>query len=257
MIWKDAGRPRSGPVFNQFRKDKAAYKHGIRARQRDEKEVYTNELHDALLKKHGKTFWNCWTSKFESSRCRITHVDGISDPGIIANHFVQHFAKVCTNNSSAGAARLEDKYRELRAGYIGSNYGDPQRIDAELVETAIMKMKCGKAAGLDGITTEHLRYCHGLLPCILAKLFNLMLLTSHVPLSFGESYTVPILKGSCNVHSKTLTVDDFRGISISPVLSKVFEHCILEIFGDFLVTSNNQFGFKKHSGCADAIYNVM
>ena len=75
--------------------------------------------------------------------------------------------------------------------------------------------------------------------------------TSHVPLSFGESYTVPILKGSCNVHSKTLTVDDFRGISISPVLSKVFEHCILEIFGDFLVTSNNQFGFKKHSGCAD------
>ena len=53
MIWKDAGRPRSGPVFNQFRKDNAAYKHGIRARQRDEKEVYTNELHDALLKKHG------------------------------------------------------------------------------------------------------------------------------------------------------------------------------------------------------------
>ena len=56
MIWKDAGRLRSGPVFNQFRKDKAAYKHGIRARQRDEKEVYTNELHDALLKKQTKPF---------------------------------------------------------------------------------------------------------------------------------------------------------------------------------------------------------
>jgi len=66
-------------------------------------------------------------------------------------------------------ARLEDKYTEHRAGYTNtcSNYGDPQRIDAELVETVIMKMKCGKAAGLDG-----LRYCHVLFPCILAKLFG-------------------------------------------------------------------------------------
>ena len=33
--------------------------------------------------------------------------------------------------------------------------------------------------------------------------------------------------------------------SSAKVLSKVFEHCILEIFGDFLVTNNNQFGFKN------------
>jgi len=33
-------------------------------------------------------------------------------------------------------------------------------FDAELVENAIMKMKRGKAAGLDNITVEHLRFSH-------------------------------------------------------------------------------------------------
>ena len=255
-IWKAAGKPRSGLIFTQFRRDKAAYKHGIRAKQREEKEVYTNELHEALLKKQGKAFWNCWASKFESSKSHITHVDGITDTSSIAMHFAQHFAKVCTSNTSLGAARLKDKYVKLRADYTATECDGNNRFDAELVESVIRKLKFGKAAGLDGITAEHLKYCHAILPCVLSKLFNIMLANSHVPPGFGESYTVPLLKNNCNAYSKTLTVDDFRGVSISPVLSKVFEHCILDKYSQFFVTSDNQFGFKRHSGCADAIYTL-
>ena len=56
--------------------------------------------------------------------------------------------------------------------------------------------------------------------------------------------------------NKFVTVDDFRGISISPVVSKVFEHCILARYEKFFTTSDNQFGFKKRSGCrpAHALY---
>ncbi len=56
--------------------------------------------------------------------------------------------------------------------------------------------------------------------------------------------------------SKSLTVNDFRGISISPVLSKVFENCVLLKYVNFFHTSDNQFGFKKHLGCSHAIYSV-
>ena len=52
---------------------------------------------------------------------------------------------------------------------------------------------------------------------------------------------------------KTLTCDDFRGIAIGPVLSKLFEHCILDRFVSFLNTSDNQFGFKKGLECSFAI----
>ena len=94
-------------------------------------------------------------------------------------------------------------------------------------------MKAGKAAGLDGITAEHLKYSHALLPVILSKLFNLMMLVGHVPDSFGESYTVPLIKASSNIYSKSITVNDFRGVSISPVISKVLEHCILDRYDEF------------------------
>ena len=94
-------------------------------------------------------------------------------------------------------------------------------------------MKRGKAADLDGLMVEHLYYSHCLLSCISAKLFNMMTYIGHVPLRFGVSYTVPILKNSDSVYSKSVTVDDFRGISISPTISKVFEHCILDRYADF------------------------
>jgi len=66
-----------------------------------------------------------------------------------------------------------------------------------------------------------------------------------------------LLKGSSSSYSKNLTTDDFRGISIiCPVMSKVFEHCVLRRFESYFVTSDNQFGFKKQSGCSHVIITV-
>jgi len=46
-------------------------------------------------------------------------------------------------------------------------------------------------------------------------------------------------------------------VYISPVISKVFEHCIFDRYGPFFETSDNQFGFKKNVGCANAIIYVL
>ena len=76
----------------------------------------------------------------------------------------------------------------------------------------------------------------------------------YVPNIFGLSYAVPLLKdkNSC----KYLKADDFRGISISCVICKVFGHCVLDRFNSFLATSDNQFGFKKTTGGPHAIYTA-
>jgi len=63
---------------------------------------------------------------------------------------------------------------------------------------------------------------------VLSKLFNGMVKLRHVPVSFGQSYTVPLLKTGSSAYGKSVTVNDFRGISISPVISKIFEHSILD-----------------------------
>ena len=60
----------------------------------------------------------------------------------------------------------------------------------------------------------------------------------------------------CDAFGKTLPVNDFRGISIRLVISKLFEHCILDRFSTFLALSDHQFGFKKGSSCSHAIHTV-
>ena len=61
---------------------------------------------------------------------------------------------------------------------------------------------------------------------------------------------IPKLK---DFRSKALKCDDFRGIAISPLLSKIFEYCFLEKYESYLKSLDNQFGFKKGMGCRNAI----
>jgi hypothetical protein len=77
----------------------------------------------------------------------------------------------------------------------------------------------------------------------------------YVPQAFGYSYIVPIPKTK-DFYMKALTVNDFRGIAISPLLSKIFELCIHDRYGHFLHSSRNQFGFKKGIGCNHAIHTL-
>ena len=54
--------------------------------------------------------------------------------------------------------RLRGHYERLRRVYCGNSTREDHMFDAELVENVISKLKCGKAAGLDGISAEHLIY---------------------------------------------------------------------------------------------------
>jgi len=76
-----------------------------------------------------------------------------------------------------------------------------------------------------------------------------------VHLGFGYSHIVPLPKVK-DCTTKSLNCEDFRGTAISPVVSKIFENCLLAKLGDFFSTQNNQFGFKKGLGCNHAIYTV-
>jgi len=66
---------------------------------------------------------------------------------------------------------------------------------------------------------------------------------------------VPIPKAS-DVRTKAMSCNDFRGIAISPIISKVFEYCLLHSFQSLLATNDNQFGFKKGVSCSHAIHSV-
>jgi len=129
----------------------------------------------------------------------------------------------------------------------------PNWISVELVDNSIRAMQLGTAAGVDGIETEHLRYAHPRICVMLSLLFSAMIIHGIVPSMFGLGITVPLLKGH-NLDSSVS--DNYRGITLSMHISKVFEMCILEVCGDYFTTSDLQYGFKKPVGCSHALYTV-
>jgi len=81
------------------------------------------------------------------------------------------------------------------------------------------------------------------------------MLYSYIPAGFRYNYIVPIPKlNEC--HRKSLIRNDFRAVSIRPILSKIFVHCIIDRFSSFFETTDNQLGFKKGVGFSYAIQAV-
>jgi exonuclease III len=253
-VWKAAGRPRSGPIANKRNADKRRYKKMLNDQRRAETQTYSNDLHEALIRKSGANFWKCWKSKFETVNKSNKIINGLSDESEIAEAFAEYFCKICTTSNEQQNSHLRSVYRNKRQSYIGGCFLDSYKFDIELIETVSSQMKRGKAAGLDELTTEHIVNSHPVLMSILTRLFNLIMSTGYVPHGFRLSFTVPIPKSECGV--KGNNIENYRAISISPVISKIFEHCILARYSEFLTTSENQFGFKKGYGCSHAIYSV-
>jgi len=159
--------------------------HNYTHKNESEKLSYTNDLHDALLKKDGRTFWNCWRSKFEPS-APCSQVEGCVDDDIIANKFSQHFSKSYNYNNKSRGDSLFDQYRPTRARskYSGTLLSDSHAIDTELISKVISDIHCGKAPDIVGLTAEHLQYSHPSSVVILSKLFQLIMLCGRVSSGF-------------------------------------------------------------------------
>ena len=124
-------------------------------------------------------------------------------------------------------------------------------IDISSLLDHIGKLKKGKTVGLDGTVNEHILYGGECLTVHICLLFNAMTRHSFVPTEFCDGIIVQLLK--CK-HGDASQLDIYRGITLSPVLSKLFESVLLDLFGLFLTSNDSQFGFKKNLGCSHALF---
>ena len=99
----------------------------------------------------------------------------------------------------------------MRANYSGLPLQERHAIDTELVSSVISRLQRGKAADIDGVSSEHLMYSHPSICVVLCKLFNLIMEHRYVPSGLRNSYIVPIPKIK-DCQSKAITCDDFWGL---------------------------------------------
>ena len=93
---------------------------------------------------------------------------------------------------------------------------------------------------------EHFSHAH---PSLIVRLNFCLALYLHMVL-LVQLLLLQLLKDKAgNVND----IDNYRAITIVPVISKLLEGVVLKICEDFLVTDQLQFGFKEITGCADAL----
>jgi len=197
------------------------------------------------------SFWKTWRSKFCGKQTAQV-IDGYCEDKDIADRFASVFQAACVPNSMHRHKELENKFYARYSQYCGNEFDD-KSITVDLIQQCICDLKKGKAPGIDELTSEHISLAHPVLAVHLMLLFRMLLRYSVVPDGFGYGVVIPLVKNTEGNHYAT---DNYRGITISPVISKIFEMGIMRLFDDLLTSDPLQFGFKQNSSCNHALFTL-
>ena len=124
-------------------------------------------------------------------------------------------------------------------------------VTADEVRTAIEKLALNKSCGPDQISAEHLRYSSHRASVLLALCFSGMLMHGILPDYMLSVLLVPVVKEKTG---KISSIDNYRPIALASVLSKVLERILLERMQDYILTTDEQFGFKSKHGTDMCVY---
>ena len=255
-IWKDQGCPRQGPANDERLRIHAAYKRALRAAQCAPKQMAWDRLHTALTENDTDSFWRSWKKLYNKNGCHLPPVvDGCSSGEAIASCFKNCFQKNSRPNNTESVDRLNQEFASKFDEYVKkhSEACDCSSFNISTVNIidAVISMKAGKTADEEGISAEHLHNAPVVVMERLCHLFNMMLRHGSVPSQFRRGFMIPIIKDQSGNHSDS---DNYRGITISPVVSKLFEHVLKNVFFETLSTNEHQYGFKRNSSTVHAIH---
>lgn len=125
-------------------------------------------------------------------------------------------------------------------------------ISVEFVCDELKKLKSSKAVGLDKLPARLLKDCAEVISRPLTTLLNISLSEGNVLREWKSPGVIPLFKGG-----KLEDMDNYRPISILPVVSKVLERAVHTQLHGFLdkgkFLSPYQFGFRRGHSTESAV----
>jgi len=110
-------------------------------------------------------------------------------------------------------------------------------IDVCDTEYGLKCLKAGKASGLGNLCKENILYAHPIIITHMTNLFNMILMHGFVPANFGFGVTLPVVKYKLG---DVTAASNCRPITLSPVISKNFQYCIVQQYEHLLSSDTLQ-----------------
>ena len=248
LVWRQSGKPRGDVTEGYMRISRLRFKYALRQCQNNDKIMRADALARSLYCKDSISFWKGVRGVNFNNIPLTTKVgDAVGSKNII-QLWQDHFSTLL--NSVPNIDSKEFVCENIEHGV--SDVSMPV-VSASDVLDSLKAVKLGKAAGIDGLSAEHFVCAHTSVSVHLSLLFTSMLSHGHMPAGLMKTAIVPILK---NRQGDTSDKNNYRPIAIVIALSKIFELCIMRMIETHLVTSDNQFGFKREHGPDLCIYTV-
>ena len=175
-----------------------------------------------------------------------------TDPSEILSTFQKYFSSLSSSQMA------QDKSQQIITSLLQRSYNQCNSIlqdELSEIRSAVKHLKCGKAAGPDGLTAEYIKYGGIAVLRWLLKVFNRILSLEDIPPCIKEGIITPIYKGK---GKDPLLTTSYRGITISLSLSKLLESIILNRLHPFLDEINVpdclQTAYRKGLSCSDATF---
>ena len=245
-VWRDQGKPRFGPWFNQYYRCKLAYKNAVRNIKRNEDRIKADKAAKHLANKDPVSFWHDIKRFNKNTATLPTQIGGACGDAEISEKWNSHFSKIY--NSVVNSE--DDKYFDVNieettaVGITDFLFTVPQVI------IAIANIKSKKSCGFDNVYTELIKYCSLSMIKVLCSLFNSFLLHGFLPKMLMSVLIKPILKKGESISD----MDSYRPIALASCLSKVFESLLLDKTRVYLNTKSNQFAYKKKSNTDTCLF---
>ena len=167
------------------------------------------------------------------------------------------FDETCRNDVTTSYKQLEPLFsptfkedNDVSENYLGFPKDDDMydKITPNEVSEYLRKTKSKAAGGPDGVTYKHIKEGGQKLILLLCHLFNMILITGYYPSSWGKVNVKMLHKPG----KAKLPVANYRPISLSNCLSKLFESCVKSRFEKKLsrirIENQRQSAYKKNRG---------
>lgn len=209
------------------------------------------------IKKTWKTINKILSKSSHSKSNAITLLndngDEVNDPHVVSNIFCNYFSTI--------ADRLDDNIPLTDTDpmyYMPDPIPDtfnPAPANANEVEGIISALE-DKPSNINNIPIFIIKKVSHLISPIICDIFNSSLTHGHFPTDLKHARVIPLYKAKSNKEK-----NNFRPISILPLLSKLIEKLMknraVQFINDSNILYNYQFGFREGRNTSDAVLHYV
>jgi len=264
--WVTKGKPR-GHSFESYTKYKTA-KSQFRKLQRQKQAEYEQKSYDELNKAADidyRLFWKLLNKKKcrRTDTCNELKVESTTYTGDeIVDGFKNYYKQVfdCDNITTRRDADMENYVRLNTVVECKENKGLINDVTVSEIRKATSTLKKQKAPGIDDICSEHILHGGAIATVAITTLFNSIIKHEYIPDAWKTSIIIPIYKGKGKSKNDP---NNYRPISLIPVLCKLFERVMLNRLQEHMRSRPQRFpavqqqGFQEGLSCVTTSFNLQ